>query len=99
MHSFIDSGFAETLQHGSCPRTQVKETDKHYNTFSSVESAVMGVSGERRRILDPLYPHLQCGYASDTCPRQNTLGWKSGSLHTDCRWSKQSHNPLCPQVV
>lgn len=25
--------------------------------------------------------------------------WKSGSLHMDCRWSKWSHNPLCPQVV
>lgn len=83
-------GLTEHLQHGSCPRAEMKDPDRHYNNFNPVWKVPWkGHLGRNQDSWSPLNSHWWC--------RQEV--WESGSLHSLRTCSKQSSCPLCPVVV
>ena len=78
MHSVIDSGFDENLQHGSCHTTQLKNQTSILTFLTVWKVPWQWYLGDRIRILGPLYPHLQCGYSMGTLQNPPTNAGDAG---------------------
>lgn len=65
MHSFTDSGFK------SCPRTETKETDKHYNNVNTGRKVLWLVHLGRNKEFWTPFTHIYSVSTLQTlCPKQ-----------------------------